>query len=96
MTETVAVGPEPYGILQSKIAQQALANLEASALKPVTMMLGQLQTNPRPDGAEPDDQFGPGLTSLIIKDIVPPHYLIYRVDDDARRVVVMAIVPKWW
>lgn len=87
---------QPYGILQTPVALDALRNLEAGALPTVTQKLYELQVNPRPDGHQPAEEYGEGLSSLVIQETSPPYYLIYRVDDEARRVVVIAISPKWW
>lgn len=87
---------EPYGMVHSTVVQESFANLEASAIIPVTRKLFELQSNPRPEGAESDEQFGPGMTRVMINDINPPYFLIYRIDEEAKRVVVMAIVQKWW
>lgn len=95
-TLTPAPVQEPYGILQTPLAIDALRNLEAVALPTVTQKLFELQINPRPDGHQPADAYGEGLSSLVIEETSPPYYLVYRVDDDDRRVIVMAITPKWW
>lgn len=95
-TLTPSPPQQPYGILQTPVVLDALKNLEAVALPTVTQKLYELQINPRPDGHQPAEEYGEGLSSLFIQETSPPFFLIYRVDDDARRVVVMAIVPKWW
>jgi mRNA-degrading endonuclease RelE of RelBE toxin-antitoxin system len=86
---------QPYGILQTPFAIDALQSLEAAALPKVTQKLFELQTNPRPDGHEPAEEYGKGLSSIVIQDTSPPYRLIYQVDDEVRRVVVISISQRW-
>jgi hypothetical protein len=55
-----------------------------------------LQANPRPAGHEAADGYGAGLASVIVDETVPPYCIVYQVDDDNRRVVVIAIYERRW
>jgi mRNA-degrading endonuclease RelE of RelBE toxin-antitoxin system len=89
-----AQAPVPYGVMQTPIARESVTNLAAAHRLTVMETILKLQDNPRPDGYESADTYGKGLTSITITN--PPYIIVYSVDDDDHRVIIMAITEKRW
>jgi mRNA-degrading endonuclease RelE of RelBE toxin-antitoxin system len=86
--------PVPYGVIQTPIASQSVLHLAEAHRLTVMETIFKLQDNPRPDGYESADTYGKGLTSITIED--PPYIIVYSVDDEGHRVIIMAISEKRW
>jgi len=87
--------PAPYAILQMPDVLRMLEQASAAQVPILKGILG-LQTDPRPVGHEAADGYGAGFASVVIDDTSPPYRIVYQVDDEQRRVVVIAIYEKRW
>jgi hypothetical protein len=87
--------PTQYAILQMPDVQRMIEQASA-AQNHLLKEIWSLQANPRPDGHEAADAYGVGFASVIVDETVPPYTIVYRVDDDQKRVVVIAIYEKRW
>jgi mRNA-degrading endonuclease RelE of RelBE toxin-antitoxin system len=85
----------PYGIVQTPFVHEALAHANSAAQWPLAEAIMKLQTDPRPDGHEPADDFGKGYTAIVVG-TSPPFQIIYQVNEDEKRVLVIAVVEKRW
>jgi mRNA-degrading endonuclease RelE of RelBE toxin-antitoxin system len=95
MPPETAPGPALYGIVQLPDVMKALT-IDSAAQAKLAQAIYELQTNPRPDGHEPADEYSAGLTSLVIDKTAPPYTIVYSIDDDNRRVIVIAVYEKRW
>jgi hypothetical protein len=76
-------------------ATEAIKHANSAAQWPLTEAILSLQTDPRPAGSEKADDYVPGYTAILVK-TVPPHQVIYLVDDDNKRITVVAVVEARW
>jgi hypothetical protein len=84
-----------YGIVQMPDVMSAIAQDSAAQVALMQTIFG-LQANPRPEGHEAKEEFGIGVASLLCEKTVPPYTILYRVDEEQQRVVVLAVYEKRW
>ena len=94
MPET-AEQPTLYGIVHTPAVSKRLTQDNAASAK-LMQIIFEFQTNPRPDGHQAADEYGPGLSTVLVDSTVPPYEIIYRVDEAQKRVVVLAISDAQW
>jgi len=83
--------PEPrgYQVILSRSAEKALTDLQATTRKRVIKALEELAQDPRPPGAR---KMKGEETSWRVR--VGSFRIVYRVDDDARTVLVTMIAHR--
>jgi mRNA-degrading endonuclease RelE of RelBE toxin-antitoxin system len=96
MTADAATVPTTYGIVQTPFARETIKHANASAQLPLMDAITDLQGNPRPEGHEPADAYGEGYAAIVVRSTSPAYQIIYCVDDDTRRVTVIAIAEARW
>jgi mRNA-degrading endonuclease RelE of RelBE toxin-antitoxin system len=88
-------GAGVYGIVQMPDVRKALESDPAHQIRLMKAIFA-LQDDPRPPRSERADEYGLGFNSLVSDDEHPPYGIVYRVDDDTKKVVVIAVYEKRW
>jgi mRNA-degrading endonuclease RelE of RelBE toxin-antitoxin system len=84
-----------YGVVQMEGVRWRLTE-DSTAAPLLNALIFDLQSNPRPEGHKAKDEYGPGLSTVICEKTVPPYEIVYRVDDEKERVVIIAISEARW
>lgn len=88
--------PDVYAILQMPDVLSTVESTGAVKRPQLMQAIFELQTNPRPPGHEAADEYGDGFAKLIVEKVVPPYHILYRIDEERKRVVVIAVYEKKW
>lgn len=88
-----AAGTSYYGLKKADDVLQYIYSETATQQMALQRVLDSLSANPRPPGYKPVEGVGPGLTRYEVDSTNPTVVLIYRIDDEARCVDVVAIMP---
>jgi hypothetical protein len=90
-----AAEPTVYAIVQMPEVQNRLTRDHVASELLMPLIFG-LQSNPRPDGYKAAEEFGRGIFRVLCEDTTPTCEIVYRVDEEDRRVVVLAITELRW
>jgi len=93
MSETAT--PTVYGIVHMPLVRERLVQDNAQSAKLMNLIF-QLQMNPRPDGYQSADEYGPGVATMLCQDTMPPYEIVYSIDEDRQRVTILAISEAQW
>jgi len=90
-----AEAPILYAIIQMPHVMERL-KMDNMSSAPLIAAIFKLQDDPRPAGSQAADAYGKGMSTLMCSDTVPPFEIVYQVDEEQRRVVVLAISEVQW
>lgn len=93
---TAEATKELYGVIQTPVVRSALESVNAASQLPLFKLIHDLQSDPRPPGHESAEAYGEGFAQLLADETVPPYIIIYRVDEERKRVIVIALMEKRW
>jgi mRNA-degrading endonuclease RelE of RelBE toxin-antitoxin system len=85
-----------YGIVHAPGAWEAIQHANAASQQPLHAAIITLQTNPRPAERESEEDYSAGVSSIMVRITNPPYRITYEVDDEARRVVILAVSEARW
>jgi hypothetical protein len=88
--------PELYGLVQTEDVMKTIENAGPAKRPLLWNSIWALQQNPRPEGHEATDAYVNGLAKLVVNQIDPPYHIVYQVDEQLKRVTVLAVYEMKW
>lgn len=85
----------PYGLVHMPDVQEMMIR-DATAAARLMSVFFVLQDNPRPTGYQEADKYGPGIATISCDETSPKYTIVYRVDEERRKIFVIAVYEKVW